>query len=233
MSSENEIQSLDPANEGSLAGTLMTAFRKLLQSVDGMLPAEVVSYDRQSNVATVKPLIQVMATSGQGTSRAKLAKVPVLALGGGGFVINFPLRAGDKGWIEASDRDISLYTQGGGEAKPGSLRMHSFSDGRFIPDVMSKFTVTGEDDGAMVIQSYEGGTKIVVREDSIDFVADKLNLKGNESISIQAPVITQDGAMTSTGSANFEGETTIQGRSWLGHGHKNVQPGSGNSGGVV
>jgi hypothetical protein len=216
-----------------MAGVLRSVFRKLLQGVDGMLPARVVSYDRKSNTAMVQPLIQIVGTSGSSVSRSSLAKIPVLALGGGGFVINFPLKGGDLGWIEASDRDISLYMQSQNEAKPNTLRMHSFSDGRFIPDVFSKFDVSDDDADAMVIQTYGGGSKISIKQNSIDFTADQINLTGNQSISIKAPIISQAGDLNSTGSANFAGKTTIEGTPWAGHQHTGVQTGGSNTGGVA
>jgi len=54
-----------------------------------MLPARVISYDRNRNIATVQPLISVLSMSGEAISRQPIASVPVLALGGGGSVINF------------------------------------------------------------------------------------------------------------------------------------------------
>jgi hypothetical protein len=57
-------------------------FRKLMQGTDGMLPAVVVSYDRESNTAEVRPTIALLTTSGEVVPRASVARVPVLALGG-------------------------------------------------------------------------------------------------------------------------------------------------------
>jgi hypothetical protein len=248
LSENNEHLSQDPADGGSLAGVIRFVFNKLLQGVDAMLPARVVSYDRQNNVATVQPLIQVIGTSGRGTGRAILARIPVLALGGGGFVINFPLKPGDLGWIEASDRDISLFVQGLSEAKPNTVRMHAFSDGRFVPDIFRKYSIV--DEGDMVIQTTDGQTKVVLRSDSVfvkapnDITLDSggtVNIRAGSKIGLQAPQIAIEGNLSMSGGSasiesdtlNIESVTTIEGRPFMGHGHSGVTTGGGNTGGVV
>src|SRR5690606_7698783 len=88
-----------------------------------------------------------------------------LALGGGDFVLSFPVSPGDFGWIEASDRDISLFMQQQAESGPNTIRKHSFSDGRFIPDKIRDYTISGDDDGAVVLQSLSGSCKVSLRSD--------------------------------------------------------------------
>jgi len=171
MTDEN-IPSKDPADEGSLGGALRSVFRKLMQGTDGMLPATVVSYDRPSNMATVRPMIALLTTSGEMVKRAQVAQVPVLALGGGGFVINFNLPPGTPGWIEASDRDISLFMQSmSDDQPPNTLRLHSFEDGRFIPDVFAAYDVSEVADDAMTIQSLDGAVRVELSPTKIRYVA--------------------------------------------------------------
>ncbi len=218
---DNAAPSRNPADESSLGGGLDVVFRKNMMKVDGQLPAVVISYDRDKNVAIVKPLISILKTNMQRVSRATIAEVPVLALGGGGYVINFPLAAGSKGWIEASDRDISLYMQAAQkEAPPNTFNIHSFEFGRFVPDVFGDFTIAGEDAGAMVIQSNSGNIKIVLS-------AAALKLKHPTLISLQAPEIDLVGHVNNTGGLAIDGLEFIE------HGHDGVQTGSGTSDGPV
>jgi len=245
----NEIPSQNPADDESLSGVLRSTFQKMLQRVEGMLPAMIVSYDRECNMATVKPLIQVLSTSGAGTSRAVLTAIPVLSLGGGGFTINFPLKPGDKGWIEASDRDISLFKQAQSEAKPNTLRLHSFSDGRFIPDVFGQYQISGEDESALVIQSADGETKIVLSETEIRITSpEAIKLKAAAAITLEAPQVTiSAGSLAMNFTGGGDGNTTItaknmainadtitlNGTDWKTHRHTGVTPGGSNSGGVA
>lgn len=158
--------SRDRANDGTLQGAFSTAIGKAIQGMDGMLPAVVISYDRAENIATVRPLIQTLDTDGVAHQRAQIASVPVLAIGGGDFALSFPVAAGDLGWIEASDRDISLFMQSLADSPPNTVRKHSFSDGRFIPDKVRSYTIDGSDTGAVVLQSLSGGAKVSIRPDN-------------------------------------------------------------------
>lgn len=216
MTDEN-IPSKDPADEDSLPGVLRSVFRKLMQGTDGMLPATVVSYDRVANVATVRPLIALLTTSGETVKRAQVARVPVVALGGGGFVINFPLRPGDRGWIEASDRDISLFLQSGGDAAPNTLRLHSFEDGRFIPDVFAAYDVSEVAADAMTIQSADGAVRLELSPARIKITA--------PDVMINTGLLTVNGNVATVGTLTNNGVNVGST-----HAHTGVQTGGGTSG---
>ena len=154
MSDDYAPPSIDPADEDSLPGVFRSVLQKFLQQTDDMLPAVVIAYDRATNRATVQPHIMLGTTDGRKISRAQIASVPVLNLGAGGFVLSFPVKPGDLGWIKASDRDISLYLQGGAKEEwPNTKRLHSFEDGLFIPDALKGFTVVAEDAERVVLQT--------------------------------------------------------------------------------
>lgn len=152
--------SRNPTIDGKLRTVLRFAFMKLVQgTMDDMLPAQVVAYDRASNMASVQPLISVVSTLNVIVNRAQIARVPVLQLGGGGFMLNFPIRPGDLGWIKANDRDISLFTQFWRMVRPNTKRMHSFEDGIFIPSILTDFAIDSSDAQNVVLQSINGGTR--------------------------------------------------------------------------
>lgn len=227
---DNAIPSKDPANEGTLAGVLSAVFKKQLQGVDDMLPAQVIAYDRVANVATVRPLVMVLTTDDQTVQRAQIARVPVLALGAGDFVINFPVKAGDKGWIKANDRDISLYLQGLKEAQPNTTRLHSFEDGLFIPDVLNQYTLAGDvADDDMVIQNLDGTIRVIIGPAKVRVVHPVL-------IEFEAPDVKAIGDLEVTGTSLLTGYVTapagaeIAGIDFETHTHSGVDPGAGNSG---
>lgn len=163
MTDQSYSPSFDPANRGDLAGTIRFVLTKFLQGLDDMLPAKVISYDRVTNRAQVQPLIAIVTTGDTQVQRAQVASIPVLQLGGGGFVISCPLNAGDLGWIKANDSDISLFLQFLQNSPPNTARLHSFEDGLFIPDTMFK-GVTIADEGALVIQNVAGTVGISINE---------------------------------------------------------------------
>lgn len=220
---ENQIASQDPANGLTLAGAFSAVFAKLLQGVDGMLPAVVTAYDRAQNVATVQPIVMLLKTDGTTISRAPIARVPVLALGGGGFVINFPLKQGDLGWIEASDRDISIYMQSLRESQPATVRLHSFEDARFIPDMMRQFDTTAVAADAMTIQSADGAVRVELSPTSLLLKA--------PSVHIDASDVVVDGTTTFNDHVAMPAGAEIEGIEFGTHKHTGVQPGGGTSGG--
>jgi hypothetical protein len=176
MSDTNAQALYDFANKGTLLGMLLHSYRKLLMNTDDMLPAKVISYDRSTNTAVVQPQIKMVTTNNLLVSRAAPASVPVFALGGGGFFINFPLIPGNTGWIKASDRDISLYLQSGNEAAPNTGRLHSFEDGLFLPDVMDAINISGGDANNMVIGSTNGAVKISLSTSVLNLAATNIEL---------------------------------------------------------
>ena len=166
------IPSKDPADDDSFPGMLRSVMRKMAMNTDDMLPAVVISYDRETNMATVRPVVALLTTGGDIVPRAQIASVPVLALGGGGFVVNFPLRPKDLGWIKASDRDISLFRQGmQADLAPNTRRLHSFEDGLFIPSVFTGYDVSDVGADAMTIQSLDGAVRVELSPARIRMVA--------------------------------------------------------------
>jgi hypothetical protein len=205
MTGNNANPSQNPANLGVMSGMFREVLNKFLQQTDDMLPARVLSFNRATNRATVQPLIAVLTTDDQVVPRAQIASVPVLQIGAGGFVLNFPLNPGDLGWIKANDRDISLYLQTLKSSAPNTLRKHSFQDAIFIPDPMRGYTIAGEDAGNVVLQNLDGSVKISLGSDKITLTA--------PDVAIVSTTLTHNGTNI--------GETHI---------HSGVDPGGGTSG---
>lgn len=204
----NASPSHDPANDDSLLGALNTVLRKFLQNVDNALPARIVSYDRDANRAVVQPMVAMLTTDGATVPRAQIQGVPVLLLGGGGHMLSFNLKPGDMGWIHASDRDISLFMQSFTNAKPNTIRFHSFEDSLFIPDAMRDFTINGEDAENVVLQTLDGKYRVTIWDDRVKITADDttvemktgtVEIKAPVSITAQAPNIFLNGNVTSNG----------------------------------
>lgn len=171
--------SLDPASYGDFSGVIRFVLTKLLQNTDDMLPAQVIAYDRTTNRARVQPLIAVVTTDNIRIDRAQVASVPVLQPGGGGFVMSFPIKTGDLGWIKANDSDISLFLQNLQNSSPNTARLHSFEDAIFIPDTMFKsVTIDPADTDNVVIQSLDGTCKISMGATSIAFTSATLTHNG-------------------------------------------------------
>lgn len=197
----NANPSQDPADNDSILGMLRLVLRKFLAQTDDMLPAKVIAYDRALNRATVQPMIQMVTTDGQRVSRAQVVSLPVLNLGGGGFVLSFPISPGDLGWVKASDRDISLFLQGYVETAPNTGRMHTFSDALFIPDVMTGWTVDGGDSESVVLQSLDGVVRVALSATTLTLTA--------PTVIIDAAATTCSGTLTVDGDIETTGGDVI------------------------
>lgn len=197
----NAPPSRDPADLGDLAGMVRQVLGKFLQGVDDCLPARVLAYDRATNRAQVQPIIAMLDTNDRIVPRAAVASVPVLVMGAGGFVLSFPVKPGDLGWIKANDRDISLFLQAYAEAAPNTLRKHSFEDAVFIPDAMRGYTIAGEDADAVVLQSLDGSARVSLS-------ADRVKVKHPTEVVVEAPLATFTGNVQVDGALNVTGQIT-------------------------
>ena len=205
---------LDKANDGDFAGVMTDVLQNFLRGVDDMIPAKVVSYDDTTNRAVIKPLVMLGTTDGQKISRAQLSNIPVFRFGGGGFFIRFPVKAGDFGWLKATDRDMSLIMQRGGlEDWPNTLRQHSFSDGMFFPDTLKSWVIDGANADALVIQSIDGSVCVSLHSGKVKIEAADIEVVGNMSVT---------GTMTNNG-VNIGSS----------HVHSGVQSGTSNTGGPL
>jgi hypothetical protein len=137
-------------------------------------------------------------------SKSPIASVPVVQMGGGGFVVSCNLKPGDLGWIIAADRDISLFLTRYQEQRPNTNRMHDFADAFFIPDVMTGMNIDGEDEENFVIQKKDGTVKITLSNDSI-------KIKSTTKIEIESEEIKLTGKVDITGDVNISGKQIVQG----------------------
>lgn len=162
---DQPVPSRRPGEDEDASGAIGFLLKKAMQRMNNQLPARIVSYNRDTNRAQVEILYQVTMTNGATFQLQAPVQVPVIQIGGGGMVLNFPLNNGDLGWIKASDRDMSLFLQSYDAERGNTERMHSFEDGVFYPDVMKGWAI--DDQAAAVLQTLDGGTAIALKPGSI------------------------------------------------------------------
>lgn len=177
-----------PGQDADADGAIGFLIRKYIQKLCNRLPARIVAYDRDKNRAQVEILYRVTMANGANWQLEAPAEVPVVQIGGGGIVLNFPMKSGDLGWIEAADRDISLFLQSY-EAEPGPTpRMHTFEHSTFYPDVMKGWIV--DDPDAAVLQTLEGGTAIALKAGRVMInVEDTIFTITADGVSCNKPIV--------------------------------------------
>ena len=159
-----------------LTGAFNVMFNHINKKMQNSLPVKVTKVSADRKFVNVQPQILVVDSEGETIIRGEIKGIPVVTSGAGNFLISFNITVGDLGWIETSDRDISLFKQSYDQSKPNTKRMHNFSDARFVPDIMKGFTIAEEDAGALVIQNKAGNIKIALDEDEIRIKKDDITL---------------------------------------------------------
>ena len=124
------------------------------RSLEVSIPCIVTKVISRTKV-DVKPLIKIVAKDGTSIDRAIIEGLPVATFGAGNKFISFPVAVGNIGYLDACDRDISLFLQSYGNVEPPTNH------------IMTNITVAEEDATAMVIQTRNGAVKIAVDNDEI------------------------------------------------------------------
>jgi hypothetical protein len=153
-------------NENLLPDLVKLIIDTAKRTVEVSLPCVVTKVISRTKV-DVRPLIKIVGRDGISYDRDIIEGLPVFTAGAGDRFISFPVAVGDIGWIDASDRDISLFLQSYENVEPPSSRMHTFSDARFVPDIMTNITIDQEDDTAIVIQNRSGTVKIALDDTEV------------------------------------------------------------------
>lgn len=216
----NQLHKKTTAND-DLGGALQEFVRQALMQIDGMLPATVTAADRTAGRVSVKPLVMAGTATGGKIPRPVVPNIPIMTMGAGGIYASFPVKVGDLGFVFSASRDTSLFYQSqGGEDWPNTERLHSFSDGGFLPLKLFNFSIAG---GALSdgfsLQTDDGQTFITLKDGEIQFKAATIRAFGN---------IIQEGDFSNVG-AMINNEKDVGST----HKHDKVQPGSGISGEVV
>jgi hypothetical protein len=175
-------------NDDSLNGAFRSLYNKILKDIENKLPVEVLEVNANRTKVTVRPLIDKVDKDENRIQRQEIKGIHVFTAGAGNFLMSFPISVGDKGWIDAADRDISIFLQSYSSAPPPTRRMHDFNDSIFYPDIMTGFTIAEEDAGAVVIQNKQSTIKIALDESEarVSNGAVKITITGAD-ISIDAP----------------------------------------------
>lgn len=193
---------INPADNESLAGLLQYSFSQMMRSIQTLLPAKVIKYDRAENRVQVQLLINLVGTSGEEYPNTQIASIPVMLLGGGSFFISFNLNEGDLGWVFATDRDISLFLQSYDAAAPSVDLIKNFSSSFFIPDVMKSYGVDSEN---AVISSTDGSVSIELSSDAVTITAPNVIVNGQVQCDY---VVPQSGNFYVQGNIQAEGSIT-------------------------
>lgn len=106
------------------------------------MPGIVQSVDFTAMTCEVQPSIKGAIQQSDGTvvsvNYPLLVDVPIVFPQAGGFILTFPMAAGDEVLVVFASRCIDAWWQSGGVQLPMEARMHDLSDGFCIPGPRSQ-----------------------------------------------------------------------------------------------
>ncbi len=218
-----------------------------LKDLHTMLPGIIVSFDPETQTASVQPAIKRIFIDKGAVNLPMCVDVPVAFPGGGDFFLTFPVKPGDECILLFSERAIDNWHVSGNTAPPAEYRLHDLSDGIAIVGLNSQpRKIAGFNATDTELRDRNGQTHITMKPDG---TIKNVNAAGSTELTpagqfiIKAPGgivldgnTTLMGNMTSqagnggTGDCDFAGDVIAQGISVHTHVHSGVQPGSGNTG---
>lgn len=224
MSSQDlpiSIPSYNPADITDSSGLIDFFLQKAAADIQKVIPAKIISYDRNINRATIQILTLFLTSTGQKLQMKAIPNIPVLTLAGGGFVLSFPVQAEQIGFLLASDRDISILKTNLSTYTPATNRQHQYEDSIFIPLNLNGFTINEADANALLLTSIDGATKVSIQNNLITMTATNVVINGNVAI---------NGTLTATDAITSNVDVIAGSISGKTHTHTGVTTGSGTTG---
>lgn len=160
------------------------------------VPAKIVAYNANTQTCTAQPVFQ----TGE-LPMPPIYNVPVIFPAGGGAVLSFPVKAGDRCWLAFSMYPIAEYVNGTGDTAVNNSmdRPHDINEcvafvgmgtmqKNYVPDptlVMLRFgktKLTMDDNENVYIEGNLHVTKKIVADDTVegkDFISGETGLTFN------------------------------------------------------
>lgn len=178
----------------------------------GEIPGKIVSFDPQTQTATVKPLYKPKF-NGQAVEMPDLYEIPVRFARGGNGALTFPVSEGDRVTLRPQMRDTELYhTEDDGQ--PSDARSFSLADmeahldgGESLKDPIQNFDagnshfrfdpdgsygIRGSKDGKIAIEGNQGNIYTLIC-DAVKEAGDGFVLLGTEPALVHAAEYAQIG----------------------------------------
>jgi hypothetical protein len=118
---------------------ILDMIEKRLVDMHTAMPGEVISYDYDTNLATVRPMIKrKFKAMAEAVELPSITNVPVAFPRMGEGHLRFPVAAGHEGQIIFQERSIDKWVASGGAVDPEDSRKFHLSDAVFVPGLTSQ-----------------------------------------------------------------------------------------------
>ncbi len=139
------------------------------------LPGRVESYDADKQVADVKPMVKRVARDQDDVrsvdSLQVLSAVPVAFPRGGGYLMTFPLAAGDTGLLVFCERDIGAWRASGQDSDPSDEGLHTLAGAVFYPGLHTEANALAARPDHLVLAK-DGGPELHIGSTTVDVGAE-------------------------------------------------------------
>ena len=213
---------VQPSDLWGVYNNLRFLIRQMLANVQTATIVTVVSCTNDggvSPVGTVDVQILVNQITAQGIQipHATMYSLPYVRVQGGANAVIIDPQPGDIGIAVFASRDITNVKNTKAQASPGSFRTHSYSDGMYI-----------------------GGLLNGTPSQYVQFEASGITISSPTTITLNAPLVTINGALQQTGGSvtisqtlSVTGDVKANGISLETHVHSGVSTGTSDTGGPV
>jgi hypothetical protein len=197
------------------------------------LPAIINGFDPVAMTVSCTPSIQAIVTDRKGAMShvtiSQLVDVPVCFPHGGGYLITFPIKAGDECLVVFSSRCIDGWWQSGQIAPQTDRRMHDLSDGFAIvgPYSQVRKPAVGASTTALEVRSEDDTLSVMM-----DHAAGTISMKAPVSVTVDTPLTHFTGNITNAGSIVSVGNVTAGAIDLETH-HHTTGGGAGNTSGPI
>lgn len=162
--------------------------RKLRQQAIKMkvaAPGIVQAFDSKEQTVTVQLAIREKRVHDDGREEwvnvPPLVDVPVVFPRAGGYVLTFPVKAGDECLVIFGDNCMDAWWQSGGIQNQIDCRRHDLSDGYAILGPWSQpRTVKGYSTEAVQLRNESGSAYVEISGSAINIVGSVINIKGGK-----------------------------------------------------
>ncbi|WP_275374501.1 Gp138 family membrane-puncturing spike protein [Xenorhabdus bovienii] len=222
---------IDPADMNTDANVQDFIMRQFLGRHHFITLARVINVDRDT--VDVEPMVYEMMASGEPVNKGIIHSVPFWRLQRGNSAVIMNPVVGDIGLIAVCDRDISSVKATKKPALPGSSIAHNLSDAIYLGGVLNS-------EPTQYVEFADNQINIV-SPGKINVNAPQVEVTADSSYTVNAPVITLNGAVTQGGgshggdakfggSIDAKGEVTGNGINLSSHVHGGVKSGGDSTG---
>jgi len=129
--------------------------------------ARVESFDPETMLASVQPLVRMTGPDGEAVSMPVIERVPVATIRARGFTVRAPYGRGDIVLVVFCERSIDTVLISGREEAPAHTRDHALDDAVIIGGIRTggDDRLSADHDGDLVIASDDFSSRVVLQAD--------------------------------------------------------------------